>query len=72
MDLSDHDAAVVYYRERALPHLIPFPTKEAPESSEPLMEGLEPWDIGSPLEEVDWLQSVLLSPRIFPGQTTGQ
>jgi hypothetical protein len=72
MDLSDHDAAVVYYRERALPHLIPFPTKEAPESSEPLMEGLEPWDIGSPLEEVDWLQSVLLSPRIFPGQTTVQ
>ena len=72
LNLTHHETAVLYYRERALPHLIPFPKKEAPESTEPLMEGLEPWDIGSPLEDVDWLQSVLLSPRIFPGQTTVQ
>jgi hypothetical protein len=72
LDLTDHEAAVLYYRERAIPHLIPFPSRPAPESSEPLMEGLDPWDIGSPIEDVDWLQSVLLSPRIFPGQTTVQ
>jgi hypothetical protein len=72
LNLSDHEAAILYYRERAIPHLIPFPSKVAPESSEPLMEGLDPWDIGSPIEDVDWLQSVLLSPTIFPGQTTVQ
>lgn len=70
LKLSELDIVRAYYRELALPHLIPFPTREAPESQEPLMEGLDPWDIGSPLEEVDWLQSVLTSPRIFPGLTT--
>lgn len=34
------------------------------------MEGLEPWEIGSPMEQIDWLQSVLLSPAIVPGLTT--
>lgn len=72
LDLSSHDAAVMYYRERALPHLVPFPTRPVPESQEPLMEGLESWDIGSPLEDVDWLETVMLSPRVFPGLTTVQ
>lgn len=72
LDLSNHDAAVMYYRERALPHLVPFPTRPAPESKEPLMEGLDAWDIGSPLEEVDWLQTVMVSPTVFPGLTTVQ
>lgn len=72
LDLSQHDAAVMYYRERALPHLVPFPTRPVPESQEPLMEGLESWDIGSPLEDVDWLQTVMLSPQVFPGLTTVQ
>lgn len=72
LDLTDHDLAVRYYREKALPHLIPFPRREVPHSKEPLMEGLEPWDFGSPLEEVDWLESVLVSPRVVPGVTTRQ
>lgn len=72
LNLSEAEIAATYYRERALPHLIPFPRKEAPLSDEPLMEGLDPWDTGSPLEEVDWLQSVLISPKIFPGLTTVQ
>lgn len=72
LDLSDHDLAVRYYREKALPHLIPFPRREVLLSREPLMEGLEPWDFGSPLEEVDWLESVLVSPRVVPGVTTRQ
>lgn len=70
--LTDHDIAVRYYRERALPYLIPFPSIAAPESKEPLLEGLEPWDIGHPLDEADWLQSVLQSPRVIPGMTTVQ
>lgn len=72
LNLSEAEVAATYYRERAVPFLIPFPCKEAPLSDEPLMEGLDPWDTGSPLEEVDWLQSVLISPRVFPGLTTVQ
>jgi hypothetical protein len=31
---------------------------------------VEPWEVGSALEEIDWLQSVLVSPAIVPGLTT--
>jgi hypothetical protein len=72
MDISDHDDAVRYYRERARPYLIPFPSRLTPESTDPLPEGLEPWDIGHALDEADWFQSVLQSPRVVPGMTTVQ
>ena len=36
------------------------------------MEGLEPWDIGHPIDEADWVQSVMQSPRVIPGITTVQ
>lgn len=68
--LSDHDMAVRYYRERALPHLVAFPTRPSLDSPEPQLEGLEPWDIGDPLDEVDWLQTLVQSPRVIPGVTT--
>jgi hypothetical protein len=70
MKLDRHEAAVKFYREKALPHLIPFPTQELEFSKEPLMEGLEPWDVGNPTEEIDWLESVMLSPVVVPGMTT--
>lgn len=70
--LSDEDIAVRYYRERALPHLISFPRLPAPAWSELQMEGLEPWQIGDPLDNLDWLQSVIQSPRVIPGLTTVQ
>lgn len=70
VNLSDHEIAIRYYRERALPHLVAFPTRPAPESPEPQMEGLEAWDIGDPLDEIDWLPSLMLSPRPIPGVTT--
>jgi hypothetical protein len=72
LNLSDHDVAVRYYRERARPYLVPFPSREIPESTDPIPEGLEPWDFGHPLDAADWLQSVLQSPRIIPGMTTVQ
>ena len=72
LDLTDHEIAVRYYRERAAPYLVPFPTRAIPESVEPLPEGLEPWDIGSPLEAADWNESVLISPHVVPGMTTVQ
>lgn len=72
INLSQHDIAIRYYKERATPYLIPFPARLIPESTEPQPEGLEPWDIGSPLENADWLESVLISPRVIPGMTTMQ
>ena len=72
VDISDHDAAVRYYRERARPYLIPFPSRQMPESIDPLPEGLEPWDIGEALDALDWFQSVIQSPRVIPGMTTVQ
>jgi hypothetical protein len=68
--LSDHDIAVRYYRERALPHLVRFPTRRGHDYPEPQMEGLEPWDVGDPLDEIDWLQSIMQSPHVIPGQST--
>lgn len=72
LPLNDHEVAMQYYRQRARPHLVPFPTRRQPESDEPQMEGLDAWDIGSPLDDVDWLESVMVSPRVVPGFTTRQ
>ena len=72
VNLPPHEMAIRYYRERALPHLVRFPVRELPESREPLVEGLDVWDIGAPLEEVDWFESALSSPQIIPGYTTLQ
>lgn len=68
--LSDHEIAVRYYREAALPYLVPFPSRPTPEAEEPLVEGLEPWDLGDPLDEIDWIGTVTRSPTVFPGLTT--
>jgi hypothetical protein len=59
-----------FYRERAIPHLIPFPTKKCPESQEPLLEGLDTWDVGAPFENLDVFESAMRSPVIIPGVTT--
>ena len=72
LDLSDHEIAVRYYRERAIPNLVRYPAQIIPESSDPLPEGLEPWDIASALDDVDWFESVMASPRVIPGLTTVQ
>lgn len=68
--LSDDDVAVRYYEEQARPHLVPFPAREHPRAAEPQPEGLEIWEPGSPLERVDWVQSVIRSPLVIPGLTT--
>lgn len=70
MIITDEDAAMRYYKEKARPHLVPFPSRPSAPGEEPLPEGLEPWSIGDPLDTVDWLQSVLTSPRPIPGLTT--
>jgi hypothetical protein len=59
-----------FYRERALPHLIPFPVRSLPQATEPLPEGLDLWDVSSPLEQIDWPGTFLNSPQVVPGVTT--
>jgi hypothetical protein len=80
--LDDHEAAIRYYRELALPHVVPFPSRAVPEADEPQLEGTEPWESGDPQDEIDWLQTALNSPammapdddritlRAIPGVTT--
>lgn len=70
LELDDHELAIRYYRERALPHLVPFPLRLQPEAQELHLEGLEPWEMGDPLDELDWMQTVLQSPMLIPGLTT--
>lgn len=72
VNLTPHEMAIRYYRERALPHLVRFPTREMPETKEPLIEGLDVWDMGSPLEDLDLFESSLTSTQIILGYTTVQ
>lgn len=68
--LPDEDLVAQYYRELALPHLVPFPERLLPQAVDPIPESLEVWDPGSPIEEVDWFESLLRSPVVVPGYTT--
>jgi len=67
---DDATRAARYYRERALPHLVRYPTRAARRAIEPLPEGLDTWDVGSPLERIDWIQTLVRSPDVVPGVTT--
>ena len=68
--LEERELTARYYREMAVPHLIPFPVKRLPQATDPLPEGLDVWDVDSPLEQVDWFATFLTSPVVIPGVTT--
>jgi hypothetical protein len=70
VDASPAAVARRYYRERALPHLVRYPSRRAPRGTEPLPEGLQPWEPGDPLERIDWVQTLVRSPVVVPGITT--
>ncbi len=70
--LTERELTARYYRERALPHLVRFPVRESPQAIDPLPEALEVWDVGSPIDDIDWLGSVTASPLVIPGITTRQ
>ena len=70
IDLDDHEAAVRYYAERARRHLVRFPSRPVPERPDPLPEGLEPWTLGDPLDELGWFETITQSPHVVPGVTT--
>jgi hypothetical protein len=67
--LTDEQVAARYYREQALPHLVRFPARMQSRSSEPQLEGLEPWEFGDSFDEIDWLSTLTQSPRPVPGVT---
>jgi hypothetical protein len=70
VNVDDKELLRRYYRERALPYLVRFPVREKEETSDPLPEGLDTWDVGEPINEVDWNESVVRSPHVIPGVTT--
>lgn len=72
VDLDVREITARYYRELALPHLIPFPVKHLPQAADPLPEGLDLWDVDTPLERVDWFGTLLSGPHPIPGVTTRQ
>lgn len=70
VQLDAREITARYYRELAIPHLISFPVKRLPRASDPLPEGLDLWDVGSPLEQIDWVGTLAASPVLVPGVTT--
>ncbi|MBU2548392.1 MAG: VWA domain-containing protein [Proteobacteria bacterium] len=68
--VSEEEMVIRYYRERARPHLVRFPVRETRSAEDPLPEGLDPWDPGDPLAELDWTESLIRSPTLIPGLTT--
>jgi len=70
--LTPAEVAIRYYRERARAHVVPFPHRRSPVSTEPLAEGVEAWDVGEPLAAIDWTESAMRSPILIPGITTVQ
>jgi hypothetical protein len=41
-----------------------------PKALEPVPEGVDSWDIGSPVQAIDWTESMVRSPVVIPGVTT--
>ena len=68
--LAKYEITIKYYKERAIPYLIPFPSIETPLTNDPLPEGLDTWDISSPIERINWFESIIRSPIVIPGYTT--
>lgn len=66
----EDDLVMNYYKELARPHLIRFPEKMSRRAAEPFPEGLDMWDVGDPMSEIDWVESSARSPVIIPGVTT--
>lgn len=64
------ELAYKYYKEKALPFLVSFPSLITPGAPEPLLEGTDLWDIGSPIENINWIESLMKSPVVIPGYTT--
>lgn len=68
---ADEQTLIInYYKEIALPHLVDFPVEISNPISFTLPEGTESWDVSDPVEDIDWIESAIVSPNIFPGYST--
>jgi len=56
-----------YYKEIASPYLVKFPLETFNPTSMTLPEGTEGWDLSDPVEEIDWIETAIFAPVIFPG-----
>ncbi|MCU0823327.1 MAG: VWA domain-containing protein [Leptospira sp.] len=70
INAKSDEMAYKYYKEKALPYLISFPEMRIPGAKEQILEGNELWDPGSPIENINWIDSVIKSPILIPGYTT--
>ncbi|WP_182111462.1 hypothetical protein [Actinotalea sp. JY-7876] len=70
MTVDAATVAAAWYREHAAPHLVPFPTRPAHPPREELLGGLEAWELGDDLADVDWTGTLTASPVVVPGLTT--
>jgi len=68
---ADENKLIIrYYREIAMPHLVPFPEEESAPLADLLPEGTDQWEPGDPVEELDWFETTVMSPVVVPGVTT--
>ncbi len=70
VELSEHDAAVRYYRDAVRPYLMPFPVRTLPGPGEPQREGTEIWEVGDDPARIDWFATLLAGRQPIPGMTT--
>jgi hypothetical protein len=70
VNLSEREMSVRYYRERAVPYLIPFPAQLHQTATEPIPEGLDLWEPSSDIQQIDWFSTLVASPEVIPGVTT--
>ncbi len=68
--VDENKLLIRYYRDIALPFLVPFPVENSAPLAEYLPEGTDQWEPGDPIEEIDWLETTMSSPVIIPGVTT--
>lgn len=68
--LNPREIASRYYREKAVPHLIPFPSRIVTSSLDPLPEGTDTWEVSNPLEQIDWWATLMHGTNVIPGITT--
>jgi hypothetical protein len=67
----DRDALVArWYRERAMPHLLPFPTVHASPHGEPHPEGFATWEIGDDIGDLDLAGTLGRNGVLIPGITS--
>jgi hypothetical protein len=72
LDLDRNALVARWYRERAMPHLIPFPRTPAAPLSDPHPEGDAPWELGNDIEALDIVGTLSRHGILIPGITTVQ